>query len=243
MTEDVSISSVPLPGDAVVTAGVAVGRALPPPPPSSSDSGAAVASNGARVPSAAGPAGARVTAPAPAGEGPIVGDPVVLAAGVGVALLRLSLSSSARGAVVESAAAWTGEADGLALKPSPVLSTGAGAAVVRVASCDVGGGGDAPAVGPGVEGETEAVVGAGVEADEETAVVAAVPPLEIGSDTASAYDWSPPSTSPLPADTLTVQVPAVTSDAGTTMRSTLLRLSREHDASSPLHIPDLRTHG
>lgn len=96
------------------------------------------------------------------------------------------------------------------------------------------GDGDAPPLGADVvEEETGAGEGAG-----ESTVVTAVPPVEIGSDTASAYDWGPPSTR-LAADTRTVQVPAVTSDAGTTMRSTLLRLSREHDASSPLHSPDL----
>lgn len=91
----------------------------------------------------------------------------------------------------------------------------------------------APVVGvagfPVAEAAGEGVVAAG----------AVAPPVEMGIETASAYDCGPPSTRPLAADTRTVHTPAVTSDAGTTIRSTLLRLSREHEAWSPLHCPDL----
>lgn len=45
---------------------------------------------------------------------------------------------------------------------------------------------------------------------------------------------------PFSAETETVQVPAVTSAAGTTMRSTLLSESRRQESLLPEHSPSLR---
>lgn len=227
MTEDTDSSSVPPPGDAITTTGAGVA------PPPSSDSGAAITIVGALVPPPT--AGARDVVPVPgAGEGWFV-----VVGAVGAAVLGPAVVAS------------TGEAEGFGTSPPSLLSTGVGATVagVTVPAAAVVGEGDGLPVDSstgGVEGgkvglcvAEAAETGAGVVTNGAPAA-AAVPPVEIGSDTASAYDWGPPSTSLLAADTRTAQVPAVTSDAGTTMRSTLLLLSREHDESPPLHFPDLR---
>lgn len=228
MTEDSDWSSVPPPGEAMIITGAGVA-----PPP-----GAAITIVGGAL------VGALVALPPPpptAGVGDTVpvsvpgeGWVVVTAGAVGAAVIG--------SAVV---AASIGEADGFR------LTTGAGATVAALigegdgtpvglpvdssTGCDVGTAGE---VGLCVRrtGETgDGVVTAGAT------VVAAAPPVEIGSDTASAYDWGPSWTSPSAADTRTVQVPAVTSEAGTTTRSTLLRRSREHVESPPLHFPHLST--
>lgn len=101
-----------------------------------------------------------------------------------------------------------------------------------------------PAVGDGVP---VAVVASGagvlacppVEPPEDDGDEEADDADEIGRETTSAYDWGPPCTRSFAADTRTVQVPAVRSETGRTMRSTLLVVSREHEPSFPEHFPNL----
>lgn len=214
ITESSPLDSVPPPGDAMRAIGAGVGE------PSSPASGAAITSNGAGV----SPPGARVAAegwavaPPPAATGPAEGWGVGPAAGAaeGLTVGGAVVPAGVGGTLSAPSGAAVGlSADGLGLELG--APPAAGAPVVGVAGFPV------------AEAAGEGVVAAG----------AVAPPVEMGIETASAYDCGPPSTRPLAADTRTVHTPAVTSDAGTTIRSTLLRLSREHEAWSPLHCPDL----
>lgn len=129
----------------------------------------------------------------------------------------------------------TGTAEGLTVGSGEVSGTGSV---------------EGPGVGSGVDSSARAQVGVGVP---ETTVVSLEDgvkegsenrpppdPAEMGRETASPKDWGPPSERSFSADTRTVQMPEVTSDAGTTMRSTLFAESREHVLWSPVHSPDLK---
>lgn len=138
----------------------------------------------------------------------------------------------------------TGATDGAEMGSAEGLTVGSGE-----------GSGTAPVKGPGVglgvDSSARARVGVGVS---ETTVVSLEDgvegeelengpppdPAEMGRETASPKDWGPPSERSFSADTRTVQMPEVTSDAGTTMRSTLFAESREQVLWSPVHSPDLK---